>query len=121
LSLSLGLFDVFTYMAPGSLYLSVLLFVTSRSHLVNLGSLKDMPSIVLLAGVQIASYLLGWAAEPMANVLIRTMHARAASNQAAARQGFASMVPSTAGRPFVHADIYLLRPRRCTPRTRQRR
>lgn len=108
MSLSLGLFDVFTYMVPGSLYLSVLLFVTSSSHLVHLGSLKDVPSIVLLAGVLIASYLLGWAAEPMANVLNRAMHARATSNEAAARQGFAAMVPSAAGRPFVHADIYLL-------------
>jgi uncharacterized membrane protein len=66
LSLSLGLFDVFTYMVRGSFYLSVLLFAANSIHLIRLQSFKDVPSIVLITGLLLASFLLGWAAEPIA-------------------------------------------------------
>jgi hypothetical protein len=65
LSLSLGLFDVFTYIVPGSLYLSVLLFLADSRHLIHFQSFMGVPSIVLIAGLLIASYLLGWASEPV--------------------------------------------------------
>ena len=108
MSLSLGLFEVFTYMVPGSLYLSVLLFIARSVRLVSLGSLKDVPSVVVLAGVLIASYLLGSAAEPMAEVLNRALRFGTTKQEAAVRRAFAADVPSAAGRPFVQADIYLL-------------
>jgi hypothetical protein len=57
LSLSLGLFDVFTYMVPGSLYLSILLFLTDSRHLIHFQSFMGVPSLVLIAGLLIASYL----------------------------------------------------------------
>jgi len=108
LSLSLGLFDVFTYTVPGSLYLSVLLFVADSLHLVRVQSFTGVPSVVLVAGLLIASYMLGWTAEPIAEMLNRGVHFRAAKNDVVARKEFAAQVPSAAGRPFVQADIYLL-------------
>lgn len=108
MSLSLGLFEVFTYMVPGSLYLSVLLFIAHWLGLVNLGSLKDVPSILIFAGVVIASYLLGSVTEPMAEVLSRALRFSASKQDAVIRRAFAADVPSAAGRPFMQADIYLL-------------
>jgi hypothetical protein len=108
LSLSLGLFEVFTYMVPGSLYLAVLLFISRSLHLVDLSGLKDVPSIVVVAGLLIASYLLGSATEPMAEMLSHALRFRASSQEAAIRHEFAVGVPGAAGRPFVEADICLL-------------
>ncbi len=108
MSLSLGLFDVFTYIVPGSLYLSVVLFVTDQFHFIHLEGVKDVPIIVLIAGLLIASYLLGWAAEPLARILNRAVTFRAARHELAGRMEFADKVPEAAGRLFVHADIYLL-------------
>jgi hypothetical protein len=108
LSLSLGLFDVFTYMVPGSLYLSILLFLADSRHLIHFQSFMGVPSIVLIAGLLIASYLLGWASEPLAQALTRAVQFRAASNDELARKEFAEDLPGAAGRPFAQADIYLL-------------
>jgi hypothetical protein len=108
LSLSLGLFDVFTYMVPGSLYLSILLFLTDSRHLIHFQSFVGVPSIVLIVGLLIASYLLGWASEPLAEALTRAVQFRAASNDELARKAFAESTPGAVGRPFAQADIYLL-------------
>jgi hypothetical protein len=109
LSLSLGVFDVFTNMVPGSLYLSVLLFVADGTHLIRLQSLKDVPSVVLFAGLLIASYLAGWATEPLAHVLNRaTQRRHQSARDQQARQAFARNMPGASARPFVEADIYLL-------------
>jgi hypothetical protein len=108
LSLSLGLFDVFTYMVPGSLYLSILLFLADSRHLIHFQSFMSVPSIVLITGLLIASYLIGWASEPLAQAPTRAVQFRAASNDELARKAFAENVPGAAGRPFAQADIYLL-------------
>ena len=109
MSLSLGVFDVFTNMVPGSLYLSVLLFVADGTHLIRLQSLKDVPSVVLFAGLLIASYLAGWATEPLAHVLNRaTQRRHQSARDQQARQAFARNMPGASARPFVEADIYLL-------------
>jgi hypothetical protein len=79
LSLSLGLFDVFTYMVPGSLYLSILLFLADSRHLIHFQSFMSVPSIVLITGLLIASYLIGWASEPLAQAPTRAVQFRAAA------------------------------------------
>jgi hypothetical protein len=108
-SLSLGVFDVFTNMVPGSLYVAVLLFLADGSHLIRLQSFKDVPSIVLITGLLIASYLLGWATEPLAHALNRaTQRKHQAARDQEARRAFARTMPGASGRPFVDADIYLL-------------
>ena len=108
MSLSLGLFDVFTYMVPGSLYLSILLFLADNRHLIHFHSFMGVPSVVLVGSLLIASYLLGWASKPLAQALTRAVQFWAASNDELARKAFAENVPGAASRPFAQADIYLL-------------
>jgi hypothetical protein len=59
MSLALGIFDIFTYAIPGSLYLLLGAYVASRLGWVNLGDLGTSPSVILVAAIIIASYLAG--------------------------------------------------------------
>jgi len=85
-----------------------LLFLTDSHHLIHFQIFMGVPSIVLTAGLLIASYLLGWASEPLAQALTRAAQFRAASNDELARKAFTENVPGAAGRPFAQADNYLL-------------
>jgi len=58
-NLSLGVFDVFAYSVPGSLYLTLLLYVLDRLSWVDLAQVGDLDSTVLIVGGIVASYLLG--------------------------------------------------------------
>jgi hypothetical protein len=60
MSISLGLFDLFTYIVPGSLYLALVAYVADRLGWIGIGQFKDVPSLVLFGGIVIASYLLGF-------------------------------------------------------------
>lgn len=59
MSLSLGVFDIFAYSIPGSLYLALLLYVLDRASWIDLGQVGDLNSTLLIAGAIVASYLLG--------------------------------------------------------------
>jgi hypothetical protein len=58
-NLSLGVFDIFAYSVPGSLYLALLLYVLDQASWIDLGQVGDLNSTVLIAGGIVASYLLG--------------------------------------------------------------
>jgi hypothetical protein len=106
LSLTLGVFDVFTYLIPGSLYLSVIAYVADRLGWIDPGHLTKVPSLILIGAVLVASYLLGWAAEPAAELVNRKLPFRTASPNP--RDVFASRTPNSASRPYVQSDPYLL-------------
>jgi hypothetical protein len=59
MNLSLGVFDIFAYSVPGSLYLALLLFVLDQTGWVDIDQVGDLNSTILVAGGIIASYLLG--------------------------------------------------------------
>lgn len=59
MSFSLGVFDVFTYAATGSLYVACLAYVLDRLALVDLGQVQTANTTVLLLGVLLLAYLLG--------------------------------------------------------------
>jgi hypothetical protein len=108
MSISLGLFDLFTYIVPGSLYLALVAYVADRLGWIGVGQFKDVPSLVLFGGIVIASYLLGFVAEPLAEQLDRRMRFWKARYQEDAREVFEASVPGAVHRAYVKADLYLL-------------
>jgi hypothetical protein len=60
-------------MIPGSLYLSLVAYVADRLGWVSLGQLRNVPSIILVGGIVVASYVLGFIADPVAAELVRRM------------------------------------------------
>jgi hypothetical protein len=46
MGISLGLFDVFTYIVPGSLYLALIVFVAEKFSWIEIGQLKNVPSLM---------------------------------------------------------------------------
>src|SRR4051794_15235337 len=107
MSLMLGIFDVFTYAIPGSLYLLLGAYVATRLGWVNIGDLNTSPSIVLIAAIIIASYLVGHVTYPMGSNLghVLPLWRRSIDD---ARDEFTRRVPAAAERPYVRADLSLL-------------
>ena len=109
MTIQLGLFDVFTYTIPGSLYLALIAFVGERLHWLDIGDFRSVPSIVLVGGLLICSYLLGFAANPVAEQLDRWLTWwKAVYAMEDIREAFTEQVPTAGNRPYCSADKYLL-------------
>lgn len=108
MSISLSLFDVFTYMVPGSLYLSLILYLTDRLGWVDISHLKSTPSLILVGGILVASYVLGHVAEPLAGALDRRLRNWKAIYNRDSRAEFIRRTPNAAHRAYVQADLMLL-------------
>lgn len=106
MSLTLGIFDVFTYAIPGSLYLVLGAYVAARFGWVNIGDLTTSPSIMLIAAIIIASYLAGHVTYPMGSSLDLLPRSRRSIDDA--RDEFTRRVPAAAERPYARADLSLL-------------
>jgi len=61
MSLSLGLYDIFTYAIPGSLYLGLIAYVVQRLEWLNLDPVSTWNAAIVSAVVVIASFLAGHA------------------------------------------------------------
>jgi hypothetical protein len=111
-SLSLGVFDVFAYAVPGSLYPALGTYISGVIGWADVSRLVSLPTVLLAGGIFVASYLLGFVTYPVASGLDRVLPLR--SRSADARRSFAARTPAAAGRPFLAAGMALLRRRlRC--------
>ena len=108
MSISLGLFDLFTYIIPGSLYLALIAYAAERFSWIEIGQFGNVPSLVLFGGILIASYLLGFVADPLAAQLDKRMRFWKARYQEDAKEVFKTRAPGAARRLYVRADLYLL-------------
>jgi hypothetical protein len=59
MNLTLSVFDLFAYAIPGSLYLSVLVYLLNRNGWVDLSAATNLNTAVLLVSAALASYLAG--------------------------------------------------------------
>ena len=48
MSISPGLFDIFTYIVPGSLYLALIAYVAERLSGFEIGQFRNVPSLAIL-------------------------------------------------------------------------
>jgi hypothetical protein len=108
MTIQLGLFDVFTYTIPGSLYLALITYIGERFSWFNVGGLKDVPSLVLIGGLLIFSYIVGFVADPVAAQLDRWLRHWKAEYQSDVRETFMEQVPGVDRRLYAKADTYLL-------------
>ncbi|WP_020659691.1 hypothetical protein [Amycolatopsis benzoatilytica] len=105
MTFAVGLFEVFTYAIPGALYLALLAYVAGRLHWLDLASLTRGPAVLVVAGVVVASYLLGYLAYPLGARFSRWLPRRRTRD---VRAEFLRRNPAARGRAFVEADSFLL-------------
>ncbi|MBB1159592.1 MULTISPECIES: hypothetical protein [Amycolatopsis] len=105
MTLAVGLFDLFTYAIPGALHLAFLAYLAGRLHWLDLAAVSRAPGAVLVIGIVVASYLLGYLAYPMGARAARWLPRRRKRN---AREEFLRRNPAASGRAFVEADSFLL-------------
>jgi hypothetical protein len=106
-SLSFGLYDIFAYAVPGSLYLALGAYIAGRLKWIALGQLFHLPTIILVGGIIVLSYLLGFVTYPLGSSMDRVLRVRKRS--ADARSDFLARVPGAENRPYIHADMALLK------------
>jgi hypothetical protein len=106
MSLSLGFYDVFSYAVPGSLYLALGAYIAGRLQLLDVARLAHAPTFLLVSGIVVASYLLGFVTYPLASATERLLRHRKSSDDA--RTEFLKRCPAAQGRPYVQADLGLL-------------
>jgi hypothetical protein len=103
MSIALGIFDIFTYIVPGSIYSALFTYL-----LVRLGWLEIPPvaqintTLVVIIGL-ILAYLIGHITYLAGRALRHLLRARYV-DFAEARTEFLRRVPTAAGRPFVTAE-----------------
>ncbi|MCK9902992.1 hypothetical protein CC117_28660 [Parafrankia colletiae] len=103
MNLSLGVFDIFAYSVPGSLYLALLLYVLDRASWIDLGLVGDLNSTVLIAGGIVASYLLGHLTYAPRRFLGRRMPLWLRPGRGARRE-FLDRFPRAQSMAFVRVD-----------------
>jgi hypothetical protein len=98
---AVGLFDLFTYTIPGSLYLGLLSYLAYRLHWVDVGAVGRLPVVLLIVILVVASYLIGYLAYPVGALLNRLVPRLRYRDP---RGEFVRRVPPARGRAFVEAD-----------------
>jgi hypothetical protein len=106
MNITLGVYDLFAYAAPGSLYLALIIYVADRLAWVDpMRLFQSNTTLIIIAGL-ILSYLLGHITYGIGKHLSRAYrHGRTMND---ARRTFVERVPAAKGRPFVNADGSIL-------------
>lgn len=105
MTLTVGIFDLFTYTIPGSLYLAFLAYLAFRPGWVDPGIVGRIPALVLVIMLVLGSYLLGYLAYPLGAVFNKLVPMR---RERRPRQEFLRRVPVARDREYVQADPFLL-------------
>jgi hypothetical protein len=106
-SFTLGVYDLFAYAIPGSLYATLLYYVAARADWLPRDGV-DANSFAVLVAALVASYLIGHLTYGLSRTMARAIPKRLHS-YAEARRVFVARTPDAAGRGFVEADVGLLR------------
>jgi hypothetical protein len=102
---AVGIFDLFTYTIPGSLYLAFFGYLAARVHWIDPGAVARTPTVLLLIVLVLLSYLVGFLAYPLGSVANRLVPRRRKRNTL---QEFLRRVPAARGRDYVNADLSVL-------------
>lgn len=107
MTFAVSIFDLFSFAVPGALQLSIVVYVLGRLGVVDLSTVAAMPTVVLVVGAMVASYLLGRLCHPL-GVQLERLLPRWRLSPDAARREFLTRVPQAQDRPYVRADPALL-------------
>lgn len=105
MNFAVGIFDLFTYTIPGSLYLGFFSYLGFRLHWVDPAAAARLPTVLLIAILVLASYLLGYMAYPVGALLNKVIPQR---RDRRVRPEFLRRVPAAKDREFVKVDPGLL-------------
>lgn len=105
MNIAVGVFDLFAYSVPGSLYLTFLGYLVFRLNLAEPAAVFGLPGALLLVGAILLSYLLGYLAYPLGAVVNRLVPQRGKRDP---RAEFLRRSPAAKDRDYVRADPFLL-------------
>src|SRR5262245_8204350 len=96
MNITLGVYDLFAYAAPGSLYLTLILYAADRLSWIDpLRLLQSNTAVIIISGA-ILSYLLGHITYPLGYMLSRAYgHDKSRED---AKNDFVERVPTAKGR-----------------------
>lgn len=106
MNITLGVFDLFTYATPGSLYLALITYITARLGWIDPSRIIHANTAVVIIGGIIISYLLGHVTYLIGQRFFRISPWK--SDTADAPRVFAERVPAARHRPFLTAHLSVL-------------
>src|SRR4051794_16889073 len=89
----LGVFDLLAYAIPGLLYLTTFAYVASRAGWIDVPSVLDLPSLMLLIALAVAGFLTGQAAHPLGRVIDRVNRSARKNRRRRPGQNFSAGIP----------------------------
>jgi hypothetical protein len=104
-TIAVGLFELFTYAIPGSLYVALFSYIAGRAQWIDIGAVSRAPVLLLAIGIVLLSYLLGYLAYPVGHLADKIVPRRRMRD---ARAEFVTRVPVAKDREFVRADPFVL-------------
>jgi hypothetical protein len=107
LGVALGVYEVFAYSVPGSLYLALILYVLGRTTPLDVGTLLSANTTLAVLVVVLLSFLLGHITYLPRRRLDGVVN-RWFGLHRSARDEFQRRVPVASGQPWLMADPFLL-------------
>jgi hypothetical protein len=104
----LGIFDLLAYAIPGSLYLAVFAYAAHRAGWIDVPSLLQLPSLLLLIALVVAAFLTGQASYPLGRLTDRINPFGSTDRVDQARAEFLRRNPSATPRRFLQLDPFTL-------------
>ncbi|MFG3604539.1 hypothetical protein [Micromonospora chersina] len=108
MNISVGIYDLFAYAIPGSLYLSLLIYISDRQGWLDAEELAGLPTPLLIATALVLSYVLGHLTYPIASVLDRIPRGRVDAAMAAVRRAFVERAPGERAEALSRTDLFLI-------------
>ena len=108
MAIILGVFDLLAYAIPGSLYLAAFGYISHRAGWIEASDVLTLPSVILLIGAAIATFLMGQAAHPLGSLIDRINPFGAANLSDEAREAFLRRNPKAQSRRFIQIDPFTL-------------
>jgi hypothetical protein len=108
MAIILGIFDLLAYAIPGSLYLTAFAYVSHRAGWIDVPSLLQLPSLLLLIAVAVAAFLIGQASYPLGSMVDRINPFGAIDLSGEAREEFLRRNAIATPRKFLQLDPFTL-------------
>ena len=77
MNFSVGVYELFGYTVPGSLYLAILAYAAERLEWPGLDQLGSVDETLVIVGVILAAFLLGTVLAPLGQIVERLFSSRA--------------------------------------------
>jgi hypothetical protein len=108
MAIILGVFDLLAYAVPGSLYLTVFGYASHRAGWIDVPSVLELPSLMLLIGLAVAAFLTGQASYALGSIIDRVNPFGSNALPEEAKKDFLLRNVDAASRRFLQLDPHTL-------------